>query len=98
MATLLLCPSCRGEVQVPDSLLGQRVRCPSCRLLFQSNLDATATLLPSPEATESAPDPLEETSGSIAEQPAAGGPPGDVRVLGDPRGEFFACGFCAEII
>jgi uncharacterized Zn finger protein len=32
------CPSCRDQLQVPDDLLGQRARCPSCGEVFTTAL------------------------------------------------------------
>jgi hypothetical protein len=34
MATILSCPSCANPLRVPDELLGQKVRCPTCSDVF----------------------------------------------------------------
>ena len=34
MAHVTNCPSCRAEVQVPENLFGQRVKCPTCGGIF----------------------------------------------------------------
>jgi predicted Zn finger-like uncharacterized protein len=45
MATLVTtCPSCNGPLRIPDELVGQRVRCPSCQTIFH----AAAPAAPSP--------------------------------------------------
>jgi predicted Zn finger-like uncharacterized protein len=52
MATLVTtCPSCNGPLRIPDELVGQRVRCPSCQTIFHAAAPAA------PSASESAPDP-----------------------------------------
>jgi predicted Zn finger-like uncharacterized protein len=52
MATLITtCPSCNGPLRIPDELVGQRVRCPSCQTIFHA---AAPT---APPASEPAPDP-----------------------------------------
>jgi hypothetical protein len=95
MATLLSCPSCHREIQVPDSLLGGAVRCPACRIIFNSGANGSVALpsVPTPYAT-----PLEEVSPPPGDAASSSIPPEDARVLEDPRGEFFACTCCAEII
>ena len=36
MAHITNCPSCRAEVQIPESLFGQRVKCPTCGAHFSA--------------------------------------------------------------
>lgn len=100
MATLLSCPSCRAEMQVPDSLLGRQVRCPTCRAVFECQADGTAAPLP-PLELPPAPvvDELQEVPTTQAETPPTpDAPPPDARVIDDPHGEFVPCPFCAEMI
>ncbi len=41
MATLITsCPSCNGPLRIPDELVGQRVRCPSCQTVFHASAPA----------------------------------------------------------
>jgi hypothetical protein len=42
MATILSCPSCANPLRVPDELLGQRVRCPTCSETFKTPASAAA--------------------------------------------------------
>jgi predicted Zn finger-like uncharacterized protein len=52
MATLITtCPSCSGPLRIPDELVGQRVRCPSCQTIFHAAAPAT------PSASEPTADP-----------------------------------------
>jgi hypothetical protein len=44
---IISCPACRHDVQVPESLLGQPVRCPDCKAYFTAPLrDADGNLGP----------------------------------------------------
>jgi predicted Zn finger-like uncharacterized protein len=62
---VISCPSCRNSVRVPDSLLGQSVRCPSCKAYFTAPMrDAEgrigkAKLLSEPPTVESAREPVD---------------------------------------
>jgi predicted Zn finger-like uncharacterized protein len=52
MATLITtCPSCNGPLRIPDDLVGQRVRCPSCQTVFHAAAPAA------PGAPEAPADP-----------------------------------------
>jgi hypothetical protein len=33
------CPSCKGEVRVPEDLLGKRVQCPRCQATFVAEIE-----------------------------------------------------------
>jgi hypothetical protein len=54
---IILCPACGRQVRVPESLLGQAVRCPECKVYFKSPIcDAegrlgTSELMPDPAAS-----------------------------------------------
>lgn len=49
MATLITtCPSCNGPLRIPDDLVGQRVRCPSCQTIFHAAAPA-APAAPAPQ-------------------------------------------------
>jgi predicted Zn finger-like uncharacterized protein len=49
MPTLVNCPSCQRQLRVPDNLLGQLVKCPTCNETF------TAAAPPGEERAESVP-------------------------------------------
>jgi predicted Zn finger-like uncharacterized protein len=52
MATLITtCPSCSGPLRIPDELVGQRVRCPSCQTIFHAAAPAA------PSSSEPTADP-----------------------------------------
>src|SRR5262245_21728042 len=91
MAKPLNCPSCGGEMQVPDSLLGRQIRCPACRQTFSCTPDGKPI-----EPPAAAPDPAPESL-PVTETPVepASPPP---RFLDDPLSEFLPCSYCAEII
>jgi predicted Zn finger-like uncharacterized protein len=56
MATLITtCPSCNGPLRVPEELVGQRVRCPSCQTVFHAAAPAAP---PAPEPAEAPERPL----------------------------------------
>ncbi len=44
MTSVLTCPSCERRLQVPESLVGEKVKCPTCGALFMADLDS-----PSPQ-------------------------------------------------
>jgi len=51
MATVTSCPSCSEKLRLPESLLGQNVRCPQCSLVFEAT-DATAKSLPAQKGAD----------------------------------------------
>src|SRR4051812_46606063 len=52
MPSVIVCPACRNSLRLPDHLLGQRVRCPTCGEAFQSE---SARPTPVPAAAAPAP-------------------------------------------
>lgn len=56
MSTLLKCPACGVHVQVPDNLLGRKVRCIKCSEIFTAD-EGLASPPPSPIQHEAAPPP-----------------------------------------
>jgi hypothetical protein len=44
------CPGCRRKLQIPETLVGKDVQCPTCSTTFQASLD------PTPEPRRPAPD------------------------------------------
>lgn len=61
MPTIVDCPICNRKLRVPDDLLGQRVKCPTCAQEFTAQVSAPAPLPPPgfvlPGATPRAPAP-----------------------------------------
>jgi predicted Zn finger-like uncharacterized protein len=45
MPSVIVCPSCAGQLRLPDDLIGQEVRCPTCSNVFTA---ATAPAAPPP--------------------------------------------------
>ncbi len=60
MSEVLACPSCTRKLQVPDTLLGQEVQCPSCDATFVARPfgGAPAAMPPPPNTVSTADDPL----------------------------------------
>src|SRR5262249_3468345 len=50
MPSVIACPSCAGQLRLPDELIGQQVRCPTC-----SNVSAAAPAPAAPPAPEPEP-------------------------------------------
>lgn len=56
MPIQVTCPACRQTLQVPDELIGQMVRCPSCQSEFSASLELqTAQLDPALRPAELGP-------------------------------------------
>lgn len=64
MPTLINCPSCQRQLRVPDELLGQRVKCPTCGALFTG---APAEAQPPPPTPAPAPAPGYEPAQWVAD-------------------------------
>jgi uncharacterized protein YbaR (Trm112 family) len=101
MSLIIDCPSCRRKLRVPDELVGQQVKCPTCNEIFAmidgpASESAPAEAVPtvefddqppsSPNATAEPTQPLEESSAP----PPTGGPAA-------PE-ELMACPYCGEQI
>jgi hypothetical protein len=59
MPEMLTCPGCQRKLQVPETLLGQNVQCPTCGATFRAQTEfgvSTAALPPVPRE-ETAPSP-----------------------------------------
>lgn len=55
MPTLVNCPSCTGQLRVPEELAGKRVKCPLCEATFTAEA-ALAAAPPAPKTSEPAED------------------------------------------
>jgi predicted Zn finger-like uncharacterized protein len=77
MPTLTACPSCGGQLRVPDDLLGQPVRCPACQTTFDA---AAPPRAPEPPAPARPVRPLEMDADKPAPPPAPRGLKGAVEL------------------
>lgn len=67
MPDIIRCPTCQGQMQVPDDLMGRMVKCPTCGGTFRAEVTAatspsraeaampTATYGPEPSAAAASP-------------------------------------------
>jgi predicted Zn finger-like uncharacterized protein len=51
MSEITSCPQCQRKLRVPDELLGQPVKCPSCENVFTASAEAPAAPPPVPPTT-----------------------------------------------
>jgi len=65
MNETILCPGCQRKLAVPENLLGQDVRCPSCGVKFTASIH-TANAPPPPLPT---PPPLPESRPDLGDDP-----------------------------
>ncbi|HEY7425504.1 MAG TPA: hypothetical protein VH682_14835 [Gemmataceae bacterium] len=72
MPQIITCPDCERKLRVPDNLLGKKVRCPSCSVLFKAAAAETG-------AEESTEEP--EAKPSVRRRPAVR----DERYADSPR-------------
>lgn len=74
MPEIANCPQCQRQLRVPDNLLGQSVKCPSCGTTFQATMQAAPS---PPPRWQEAGDPISEQPrpSRPAEPPPAAGPP-----------------------
>jgi hypothetical protein len=52
MQEIISCPSCSRKLQVPESLMGQDVQCPTCGATFTANVGGAAAPSPGPAEPE----------------------------------------------
>src|SRR5262245_18490898 len=55
MPEIVNCPKCERKLKVPDTLIGQSVRCPTCGETFTATLSAPAPSRPAPAPEEEPP-------------------------------------------
>lgn len=68
MPIVAACPSCGAKLNIPDNLLGKKVRCATCKTIFEARGDASAA--PSPlELAPEAPAPPIPDAPQQAPQP-----------------------------
>jgi predicted RNA-binding Zn-ribbon protein involved in translation (DUF1610 family) len=49
MPEIISCPSCQRKLQVPESLMGQDVQCPTCGATFAASMEGSAAAAPAPK-------------------------------------------------
>jgi hypothetical protein len=42
MPSIIVCPSCAGQLRLPEELIGQEVRCPTCSIVFTATVPAAS--------------------------------------------------------
>jgi hypothetical protein len=63
MQEIINCPGCRRKLQIPDTLVGHDVQCPTCSATFQATLDPTpAPPRPEPDPADYREEPFERPS------------------------------------
>ncbi len=61
MPEIITCPDCGRTLRVPDHLLGKKVKCPSCQVLFTASAGSPSKVSrPAPPPQEEIVDPIEE--------------------------------------
>jgi hypothetical protein len=74
MPVATICPQCSRKLRVPDDLLGKKVRCPGCKLVFFAQADAPDV----PEPEEGVKSPSRRAAPSRSSEP-------DERIETEPR-------------
>jgi len=72
MPEIVSCPQCQRQLRVPDELLGQSVKCPSCGVTFAATVAAAQAPPPPPQWAEPAP---QQQVSDDPRGPAASPPP-----------------------
>ncbi len=67
MPEIVTCPECDRKLRVPDNLIGKKVKCPGCSVMFTAALGgATARVSkPAPPPEEPIEDPVEERRDAV---------------------------------
>jgi predicted Zn finger-like uncharacterized protein len=63
MANVISCPKCDRQLRVPDDLIGQSVKCPSCGETFTANVGGKVSSRPAEEERPSRPVPRRDGDG-----------------------------------
>lgn len=103
MPLMLECSSCKRQLRVPENLLGKKVQCPSCGLVFVAEDSAAGAVVPSPPPLPGAADAdSAEAKARIdaAEKSAVPGPePADRPISADEFSEHLEpCPACGKMI
>jgi hypothetical protein len=70
MPAIISCPSCDRTLRVPDELLGKKVKCPSCGLIFVGTAEARSREEVDPEPEKPAPKKSPFANVDFGEEPA----------------------------
>jgi hypothetical protein len=84
MAEIINCPSCQRKLQVPETLLGQDVQCPTCGATFVAALGRQHLPPPAPEYPPQSPHYYPPPS----PQPAPYPPPAPPRGYDSDHGDY----------
>lgn len=106
MPIVIDCPSCERKLRVPDDLMGQKVKCPTCGTTFDAAPRSAATpepvLAPSSASAPLTPAPVLQDSAAPASTPATEHNEDVTTQDTAPRpaasGGKQACPFCGETI
>jgi predicted Zn finger-like uncharacterized protein len=94
MPETIRCPQCGRELRVPDSLLGKKVKCPSCATTFSAPVPGAGTPGEGYEQVpEPPPGPVASAAGSPEAPPPAGGRPREIDWIANMAlfGGIWAC-------
>lgn len=85
MPEIVECPSCRRQLKVPETLINQRVKCPSCGTPFEALPSVSAEAgVSAAESPPPPPPPLPEVAPPVPRTSSAGSPaqrPGKVQAI-----------------
>jgi predicted Zn finger-like uncharacterized protein len=62
-AELVSCPECRKKLRVPEDLIGQEVKCPTCGHTFTADLERVAPKPPAPDDVPARTSPVTRRGG-----------------------------------
>lgn len=87
MSLVVSCPSCERKLRVPEDLLGQEVKCPSCGEVFTASADLGAAPPPRPPEREPSPteSPPDDDQGRVTDRRGEAAPPDDDEAPEPPR-------------
>jgi hypothetical protein len=60
MPEIITCPDCQRKLRVPDDLLGKKVKCPGCSVMFTAGGAPSKVSRPAPPPAEPVEEPVED--------------------------------------
>ena len=72
MSTNVKCPRCSRALEIPDELMGKKVKCPACKMIFTATADASSSasgVASAPRAGGQVPKPKSETDTRVRRKP-----------------------------
>ena len=72
MPTNIKCPACSRALEIPDELMGKKVKCPACKMIFTATADASSSasgVASAPRAGGQVPKPKSETDTRVRRKP-----------------------------